>query len=283
MILGLVWGASIVLQRIAVAEIEPLPLATLRFVAAVVAYLPFLPRIRRGLAKGPRLRDVAVVGALNPAFTGILSGLALQLASSGVVAVLTSLGPLFAALLSGLLPGERPLRRVQLGGLGLAFAGVALLIVTGSNGLDTGTSDLRGHALGLLIAVAMALSTVYARRSFGAVDPLAASAGQITAALLCVALATALVGEPIALDRISGPAWLAVIASGAIGLSAAFVLFVGMIERHGPTGAMLALYVAPVAAAILGALLLGETLTVPMIVGAALVLLGVFRFTMGRR
>jgi drug/metabolite transporter (DMT)-like permease len=70
-----------------------------------------------------------------------------------------------------------------------------------------------------------------------------------------------------------------VLYSGAIGLSASFILFLGMIGRHGPTASLLALNVMPVAAALLGTLLLGELLTPPMVAGASLVLLGVFLFT----
>lgn len=279
-VLGMVWGASVVLQRIAVAEIEPLPLATLRCAAAFVAFLPFLPRIRRGLAKGARLLDVAIVGALNPALSGILSGLALQFASSGVVAVLISLAPIFTALLAKLLLDEPPLRRGQLGGLGLAFTGVAVLIATRTNGLGTSLDgDLRGHALALTIAVAMAVSTVYTRRRLVNTDPLAAAAGQIGAGLLLLLPATLLLAEPVVLADIGGLTWLTVIVSGAVGLSASFVLFLGMIERHGPTGALLALYVMPIAATILGALFLGETITAPMGGGTALVLAGVVLFT----
>jgi len=39
----------------------------------------------------------------------------------------------------------------------------------------------------------------------------------------------------------SAPAWLAVVLSGAFGLGALFALLAGMVERQGPTAAMLAL------------------------------------------
>ncbi len=81
------------------------------------------------------------------------------------------------------------------------------------------------------------------------------------------------------LTEISGRAWLAILLSGAIGLSAAFVLFVRMIDRRGPTAALLPTYVMPVVATVLGMLVLGETITPPMIAGSVLVLVGVAIYT----
>ena len=283
-VLGLIWGSSVVFQRIAVAEIDPVPLIALRLLAACAFFLPFLPRVRRGLAGGPRrLFDVAFTGALNPAFCGILSGLALQFASSGLVAVLISLGPLLTALLAKLTLDEPPLGRKRLAGLAVAFGGVALLIVTRSTGLGGADGDLRGHALALTIALAMAVAAVYARRHLAGVDPLAGSAGQNMGGLLLIGpVAVLLAGTPIGRFEpaaVSGLAWLAIVASGTFGLGASFVLYLGMIARHGPTAAMLALYVMPIFAAALGAIFLGETITAPMAAGAALVLAGVVLFT----
>ena len=110
-LLGLIWGASVVLQRAAVAEVEPFSLVGLRLLAALAFFLPFMPRVR-GLSADPwRLLDVVVLGAMNPVTTGVLSALALSFASSGLVAVLTSLAPLLTALLARWLVGERPLTR----------------------------------------------------------------------------------------------------------------------------------------------------------------------------
>ncbi len=279
-LLGGIWGASVVFQRLAVAEIEPLPLVALRLIAALLFFVPFAPRVVRGLASGRRLLDVGVIGALNPALCGIMSGLALQFASSGLVAVLISIAPLLTALLAKLVLDEPPLGRRRLAGLGVAFAGVGLLVATRSTGLVGGADDdLRGHALALAIALAMAVAAVYNRRRLKRTDPLAIAAGQIAGGLLLIGPATLLIGEPIVPGAIGGWTWAAVVASGTIGLGASFVLYQAMLARHGPTAAMLALYTAPVAATALGALILGETITVPMATGGALVLGGVVLFT----
>jgi drug/metabolite transporter (DMT)-like permease len=157
---------------------------------------------------------------------------------------------------------------------------VAVLLVTRSTGLGPlQDGDLRGHAMALAVALLMAVVTVYARLRLSGADPLAMAAGQIVGGLLCGVPVTLLLGETVALSEVSVQTWVAIVASGSVGLGASFVLFLGMIERHGPTASLLALYVMPVAAATLGALFLDETITPPMTAGAALVLLGVVLFT----
>jgi drug/metabolite transporter (DMT)-like permease len=283
LVVGTIWGGSVVTQRLAVAEIDPLALIVLRVGAAVVCFLPFAPRIARALGHRPRLLlDLGVIGSINPALCGILSGWALQYASSGVVSVLIALSPLLTAVMAGLVLREAPLRRAQVAGLGLALVGTALLVLSRSSGLvGAADGDLRGHLGALAIAFLTACSTVYARMRLTGVDPLASAAGQMTAGLLVSSALLVTTGQSIEIVAISPAVWAAVLYSGAIGLSVSFILFLGMIGRHGPTASLLSMNVMPVMAALLGALLLGELLTAPMVAGASLVLLGVFLFTRG--
>jgi drug/metabolite transporter (DMT)-like permease len=280
-LLGLIWGASVVLQRAAVAEVEPFSLVGLRLVAGLAFFIPFMPRVRRGLLADPRrLLDVVALGTMNPVTTGVLSAVALSFASSGLFAVLTSLTPLLTALLGRWVVGERPLTRPQIGGLVIAFGGVVVLIATRSTGLGIESAgDVRGPILSIVVAAVMAFATLFSRRRLAGTDALAMAAGQLGGGLLVVAPVALVFGGPVVLSEVSVWAWLAIVLSGTVGLGAAFVLFLGMVERHGPTAALLSLYVIPVAAMLLGAGLLGEQVTTPMLVGAVLVLGGVILFT----
>ena len=56
--------------------------------------------------------------------------------------------------------------------------------------------------------------------------------------------------------------------------AAAFLIFAALIDEIGPVRATVITYVNPAVAAVLGVLVLKETLTVPMVVGFALVILG---------
>lgn len=281
-LLGLIWGASVVLQRVALADVPPLSLVMLRLLASLAFFLPFLPSLARTLSRArPRaLFDLAVVGALNPTASAVFSALALQYASSGVVSVLASSSAIVAAALSHFVLREVPLRPYQRAGLFAAFFGVAVVIGAGHSGLGSeAAGDHRGHLLALLVALSQALSGLYAGRRVVGTDPLTLAAGQTVAGLIFI-LPLALLGEgPIALGAISPLAWLAIILSGAIGLGASFILLANMVKRWGPTGALLGINVTPLTATGLGVLFLGETLSGQTGFGALLVLAGIFLFS----
>ena len=283
MLLGVAWGASIMLQRLAVAEVPPLPLVTLRLLAAVAVFVPFAARVGRAVAARPRLLfHFCLVGALNPVLSGLFTALALQRASSGLVAVLQTLSPISTAALAHLLLREEAPGRQSLAGLAVALGGVVLLLLTASSGLGAGpASDVGGLLLAMGAPLAASLGSIYVRQHLRGTPPLVAAGGQITAACLLALPVSVLARQQPVLAEISGRAWLAIVLSGAIGLSASFVLFVHMIGRRGPTAALLATYVMPVVAAVLGVLVLGETITPPMLAGSALVLVGVVIFTQG--
>jgi drug/metabolite transporter (DMT)-like permease len=271
-------------QRLAVAEIEPLWLITLRAGCGVAFFVPFANRVLAELRRHPTaIKHLLVVGTVNPLTTGVVSGIALQYASSGVVAVLMSLAPLFTALFATVALREPALGRLQLAGLAASFGGVAVLILTRSSGLSGALEgDWRGQSMSIVNAVLMAGATVYARQHLGGVNPLAAACGQLGSGFLVALPIALLIGHRPDLTALSTGAQFSVLFSGAIGLGASFIIFLGLIRRHGPTTASLALYVMPVTAALLGALFLGETITLPVMAGTSLVLAGVFLFTRGR-
>ncbi|NUT96980.1 MAG: DMT family transporter, partial [Saccharothrix sp.] len=162
----------------------------------------------------------------------------------------------------------RDLRPVRLGGLALGFAGVVLIFAPWQqNGL------MSWGALALLGAAASyAIAFLYmGRHLVGKGGPLAISAAQLT-------MATAL--SSLALPA-SGPAHLnvtavvAVVVLGIFGTGATFVLNYRIIEDEGPTAAATVGYLLPVVSVALGAIVLGEPLTVRIVVGMAVVLAGV--------
>jgi drug/metabolite transporter (DMT)-like permease len=269
------------LQRLAVAEVSPLPLVALRLLAAVAVFVPFAASIGRAVAARPHLiLHFCVIGAPTPVLSGLFTGLALQRASSGLVAVLQTLSPLWAAALAYLLLREEALGWRPLSGLAVALGGVVLLLLTANSGIGAGpTGDVVGLLLALGAPLAAALGSLYVRQHLRGTPALVTAGGQITVACLLALLVSLIAGQQPALTEISGRAWLAIVLSGAIGLSAAFVLFVHMIDRRGPTAALLPTYVMPMVATALGVLVLGETITLPMVAGSGLVLVGVVIFT----
>lgn len=266
------------------AEVAPLPLVALRLICAALVLLPFVGRLRQAIARRPRLIvDFFAIGVLNPVLSGVFTALALQRASSGVVAVLQTLSPIATAAVAYVFLREQAPGWQRLCGLAVALGGVALLILTGTSGLSSGSAgDVTGLLFGLAGPVTVSVAAVYVRRNLSGTSALVTASGQITAACLVAVIVAFVVDGQLTVSDITYKAWLAIFISGAIGLSASFVLFVRMISRHGPTAAVLATDVMPVVAAVLGVIILGESITPSMLAGSLLVLVGVVVFSHAR-
>ena len=90
--------------------------------------------------------------------------LALRLAPAAEANLINYLWPLLIVLLSALLPGEEPLRPVQIFGALLGLAGTVLLIGGGEDGLVLSADSLWGYAAALACALVWSSYSVLNRR-----------------------------------------------------------------------------------------------------------------------
>ena len=272
---GVALGTSVVITRLGVAEVGPLPLVALRLTVACLAYaaLWLIRRIR--LPRGRRTWiDIAVVG-LTQVGPLLLFTTALQFISSGVLTVFISLVPLLTYLLAARLLRQERLGTLGRLGLAVGFGGVLLLLATGTTGLAAGSGDLRGHFLALGGSVLAAFSTVYARRRLREIEAVVVTGGQFLAAWAIAAPLSLAFGE-FHLAQFSWRGWLAIGYGGLVGSFFAFLLMFEMVRRYGATPSVLPAYVMPLVSSLFGALLLGEVITPELVVSGAIILCGVF-------
>ena len=147
---------------------------------------------------------------------------ALRMAPAAEAGLIAYLWPLLIVLLSGLLPGEK-LRPLHIVGAVLAFAGAALIVLRGAEGLQA--SALPGLALAFVCAVTWAVYSILSRR-LGDVPT-------ETVVVFCLATAALSGVAHLALEQTIWPAspwgWLsiAVLGVGPVGL-AFFTWDIGM-------------------------------------------------------
>jgi len=134
---------------------------------------------------------------------------------------------------------------------------------------------LAGILAALLASACYALGYVYARRflTSRAVAPVVLSTGQMLAGTVLLAILVPFVGTtPM---HLSTTVIAAVLVLGVLGTGAACALNYQLVGDEGATAAATANYLIPMVAVILGATLLGETLTWNLILGAVAILAGV--------
>jgi probable blue pigment (indigoidine) exporter len=263
-----VWGTSYLTTTELLPPGRPLFAATVRALPAGLLLLALRTRsagsVRSVLPRGDWWWRAGVLGSLNiGAFFALLFVTAARL-PGGVAAVLTASQALLVVVLSGPVLGQRvrPLQAVAAVG---GVAGIALVVLT-----PTARLDAVGVVAGLAAAVATAIGIVLTRRWRSPVDLLTFTGWQLVAGgLVLLPLLVAVEGLPeqVPLRSWLGLAWLAV-PGGAIGYA---LWFDGIAQLRAVAVSSLAL-LAPVTAAVLGWLVLGQRLGPVQLLGAAVAL-----------
>jgi len=127
----------------------------------------------------------------------------------------------------------------------------------------------------LAASISYAISYVYMDRFLArrGMSPITLSACQllVAAALLAVALPLSGAGAP----QVSAVSLVSLVILGVFGTGVAYVLNYQIITSEGATVAATVTYLLPVVAIALGVVVLGETVTISVLAGIALVLAGV--------
>lgn len=263
LLVAIVWGTTFPIVKSALSTIEPMWFLAIRFAfAALFLVPPFVNDIRRA----PLLswRNGAVIGlALFAGYAFQTVGLSMTTASK--TAFITGLYLVIVPLIIALWTRRAPRLDVT---LGVASAAVGLGLLSLEGGLWPGPGDL----LVFFCAIAFACHII-------AVDKLGRghSAGVITIAQILVvsllSLGSALLFEK-PLSYISPKAWGAILATGILATSVAFLIQNSVQRFTTPTHAALIFALEPVFAAIFSYWWAGEQLTGRGWSGAALMFAG---------
>ena len=158
----------------------------------------------------------------------------------------------------------------------LAFLGVS--VAFGDALLsDSGTGDyLFGDALMLVSAFIGAIYTVFAGPYLRRYGPLFVTGLAIILGALALATLNLMIGNLNDFPRFSATGWAAVFFLGIGGGAIQFTLYTWPLRWISPTRVALFLTLAPISAMLLASAILGEQLTVWLVVGLTLVLAAIF-------
>jgi drug/metabolite transporter (DMT)-like permease len=275
--LGVIWGVPYFFIKIAVQELSPLVLAWGRISLGALILLPIAWH-RGGLRdlwphKGP-LVAFALVEFVIP-FCMISYGE--RWISSSVAGILIATVPLTIALISRFFGLHEPLGAWRLTGLIMGFAGVAALLGFGA---ISGPAGWAGVGCLLLATLGYAIGPLIVQRHLSGVDSAGAAAASLLVGSL-VLLPLAIYAFPSRMP--STLALISMVILGAICTALAMVLLFYLIGQAGASRASVITYINPLVTTLLGVLILREHLGVGGITAFALILLGSWLGTRGRR
>jgi drug/metabolite transporter (DMT)-like permease len=275
--LSVIWGLPYFFIKVAVQEVPPFVVAFFRVALATAVLFPLAWR-RGALISIWRYKGAVIAFAMVEfavPFATISVGE--RWISSSVTGILIAMVPLSIALIQRFFGISEPLGRWRIVGLALGFIGVAALVGTGPITWPLGWA---GVACMLVATVGYAIGPLIIQRHMSGLDSL----GPLTASL---GVATAVLAIPAALqmpDRWpSANAILSIVMLGILCTAVAMLLLFYLVRDAGASRATVITYINPVVATLLGVVVLHESLGVGGAIAFAMILLGSWLATRGRR
>jgi drug/metabolite transporter (DMT)-like permease len=255
-------------------HITPLGIAAARTAGGTLAFWAViaLTRQHQPLVRSAHLGKLALFGLLGVTVNQIFFLWGLDYTTALNASVLVTTIPIFTALLVILLGHERA-RRGQLVGIALAFAGVG--IVAEIESFDLSSRAFLGNGMVVLNAFSFSLFLVLSRPLLKIYSPLMVTAwvfafGSLyTLPLGAVPLANAVPGFTAA-------EWALLLYIIVVPTVVAYFLNSWSLKRAPASIVSVYIYLQPVTAGLMAALLLGEALTLRLLIGALAIFLGIF-------
>jgi drug/metabolite transporter (DMT)-like permease len=272
--LGLIWGASFLFIKLGVQDMSPTVLVLIRSGSGAITLAVIMRAMGRPLIGGnwkSRLAPftfMAVANALLP-WTAIAWGE--QHISSGLASVLNATTTLWAAIfIYWVIPAERP-SPLNYAGVLVGIVGVGILVFP-----DLVAHGLSANVLGVLAvlvaSISYAVSALFQRTRMRGMNVFEQSFGQlaVTSIIALPIAAPALPHVHLELLSMAG-----VLALGVAGSGVAYLLYYYTMNTLGPVRATGVTFVVPITAVFWGVVLLHEVLTLPVIMGMLVILVGV--------
>jgi drug/metabolite transporter (DMT)-like permease len=268
---GFLWGIPYLFIRVAVdpeTGVSPAIVVFMRVFIGALILIPIAIYDKSIFIAIKGWKYIAVYALFEMIVPWIFIGTAEQSISSGLAGLLVASVPIFSTIITSLHGDKTVWQPRRLFGMAVGFLGVFLLV-----GIEsiTGSSDPRAILMVLAASAGYAFAVIYITRKLPGVSGVAINA---------IAMAiTAIVYSPALIltwpDRaISHNAIYSVIALGIFSTGIAFAVFFTVMAEIGPARASLVTYMNTAFAVVLGILILNEPLTIGIIVGLPLVLVG---------
>ncbi len=272
-LLVIVWGLSIPVTKLGLADFPPLTLTALRYLAAAPFFLWFALRGPRPSARA--LAAMTGLGVIGMGVGQVTQTLGVNLTAASVATVIGATIPILVVVLAAVRLGQR-IHAVHVVGLVVALGGVGVVATGGDLAALAGAGDsLVGGGLVLLSAVSVALyyvlSTELAMRL--SVITVAAWTSLIGAVVLLPFSAWELATVPLAAPSWQGIA--AVLYLGVLVTVAGVWVWLNLMRSLPARIAAGSQYMQPLVGVIASAWLFGDTLGPAFMTGTALVLAGI--------
>ncbi len=268
------WGTTWLASREGVRRMPALELAGIRQIIAGLCYTAFFLIKGARLPKGKEWVPVLVLSFLNFILSNGLSTWGVKFISAGLGSIMGAIFPLWLVVI-GLFSsgGKIPSRAII--GLLFGFGGVCTIFYEHLQ--DFFNADFRfGIILSLTATVTWAFGTLYTKKQAVHFNPYFSLGLQMLISGTCLFTITNLTGHSVPVIQIPWQSWAAIAYLVIFGSLIAFVCYLYALQHLPTEQASVYAYINPIVAVLAGWIVLKEKLSVFIVVGGLVTLLGVY-------
>lgn len=273
---SVVWGTTWVAVKFGVQQMPALQLAAIRLFFAGVSFILFFALYRKlPLPTIKQLQQLFILSFFTFVLANALSAWSLQFIPSGLGALIGALYPLCVVVIEYFFYNNKKLNLLTVAGIILGFIGVSIVLY--ENTIDV---HQNGFFIGILLSaiatIAWSYSTIMIAKQRVKINPYYGLGWQMIFGSIMVFVLSLATNNFIPFSTIPIMAWLMIIYLFIAGSIIAFIAFIYSMKHLSPTIASLYAYINPMVAIYIGTFLLDEIITVELIIGAIITLIGVY-------
>ncbi|HYM35751.1 MAG TPA: EamA family transporter [Steroidobacteraceae bacterium] len=272
---AIIWGTTWVAIKISLQGYPPFAGAMFRFLFAIAMLILYARMTRISLAL-PRdtMRWIIVTAILLYVIDYGLIYWGEQYLNAGVTAILFAALPLATTLMSAFVFKSEPFRYRQLVGICFGLGGIVVVFFDQLVITDFNANVILAAIAIVVAAIAAALNVVIAKRHLMIVDALPLAVHQMIWGSLGLGIIAALTGE-FRNVHYSVDATTALLYLGLAGSAVAFVMYYSLLKTMSASALSTITYFTPLVAVFSGWLLLKESISMRVGVGAFAIFIGI--------
>ncbi|MGX7667734.1 DMT family transporter [Flavobacterium pedocola] len=267
------WGTTWLASKEGVKHMPALQLAAIRqFLGASVYILYFLYK-KTPWPKGRQWKTIVILSILNFVMSNGLSTWGVKYISSGLGAIIGAVFPLWIVIIS-FFKGER-LSKWSIIGMLVSFGGVCLVFYDYL--ADFIKPDFQfGICLSVLATLTWAFGSLYTKKKAASFNPYFSLGLQMLLSSILLFAYTGATGTSVNITEIPSESWWSIAYLVVFGSVFTFIAFIYALQHLPAEISSIYAYINPIVAVVLGAFIFNEPLTVMIVIGGTLVLLGIY-------
>ncbi|MCX6578960.1 MAG: DMT family transporter [Candidatus Aminicenantes bacterium] len=278
----LIWAANYSVLKIALKEIPPLPLNGIRLLlSSAVLVIWFLITERNFKVQKEHILKIVFLSISGYTIYQYIFIRGIDLTNASNTAVIFGVGPIMISLFSVVAKHET-IKPIAWVGILMGFLGVYITIMGKAGGLSLSSKSLQGDLLIFGAVLLWAHYSVSARPLLKTYSPLKFTMLTMTIGSLLFFPVTIGALRTLPYAAISFKAWFCMAFSGVMALSVGLIIWFYSVQKIGNSQTAVYSNLPPALAMVFAWLLLSERISPSLMIGAAIIFLGIYFTRKGR-